>query len=148
MQIATTILTALLTVAAIYAFKWLFKPVDEGTLRQQQPQQLGLDFIPSWSADESRILRGFLDSETGRNFMRRARGVERETALKMCGDVMHTSHSAGRAAGFSDCLTWIQSLASDDTINKLSGASAVQDAKYSTALPQDEVTPVALRRSF
>lgn len=113
------------------------------------PKQYGLDYIPDWTADEARAFRKFVDSELGETFLRRAKGLERANALAGCQESMNIAHAAGKAAGFSDCLKWIESLGSDETLQKLSGDTADQVPNYpGEAFAQSEEASPDVQRSF
>lgn len=146
MQGAIIILLACVVVALIVLIDVIASKKKEIITVQAQLQ--GLSVIPDWTIDEVRVLRRFLDSAVGKTLMARARAVEYQSAIAAARDPMHTVHSAARTAGFSDCLTWIESLASDKLAQTLSGASAAQDANHSTDPVQNEGEQVAVRRSF
>lgn len=109
---------------------------------------MGLAFAPDWTVENVLNLRKFILTPTGKSFMQRARAVEAAGCVRSCKDAMHTTHSAARAAGFSDCLEWVESMAGHDMEKKLSGAPAVQGANYPTADDQEAGQPVAIRRAF
>jgi hypothetical protein len=100
-----------------------------------------------WTKSEAEILRTFLNSPTGQLLIQRARFLEAANAIKGANDVFHTQHSAGRTAGFSDAINWLESLASDETISKLSRVPATQE-QITMDGQQDEAAPVDIRRSF
>lgn len=102
--------------------------------------------FPDWTANEALILRTFLSSPTGTILLQRARAMESINAIKGANDVFHTQHSAGRTAGFSDAINWLESLASDQAIQSLSSSSLVNEQKTADG-QQEEAAPVE-RRSF
>lgn len=51
-----------------------------------------------------------MSGPTGSALLARARALEAANALHGCQDAITSTHSAGRAAGFSDCVNWLESL--------------------------------------
>jgi hypothetical protein len=95
---------------------------------------------PDWTVNEAIIWRTFLANPTGQILLKRARAMESINAIKGANDVFHTQHSAGRTAGFSDAINWLESLASDQTINSLSAP-----APTSQEMPTQDQPNEALR---
>lgn len=65
---------------------------------------------PDWTELHQRSWAQFLSSETGQAMWARLKAVEADVSARAVQDPMHTAHSAGRAAGFADCRTWLESL--------------------------------------
>jgi hypothetical protein len=65
---------------------------------------------PEWTDEHQAVLLRFLASDAGQALWQRLRAVEADIASRAVQDVMHTSHSAGHAAGFADCRKWLESL--------------------------------------
>jgi hypothetical protein len=94
---------------------------------QARPEPIPLDFCrvaPEWTPIDVANMRNFLDSETGHKLISRGNGKHAFEAVKACSDVYHTEKNAMRAAGFGDCLIWLQSLASLQMISHDAGAQA------------------------
>lgn len=74
---------------------------------------------PDWTLEHQVVLNRFLGSEAGQVFWARMTAVESDLAKRMVKDVMHTSHSAGVAAGFGEAVKWVRSLrtANPETIS-------------------------------
>ena len=104
--------------------------------RHIAPSNYGED----WTQQEAMILRTFLNTPTGEILLKRARSLESVNAINGSKDVFHTQHSAGRTAGFSDAINWLESLASEQTINSLSAAQPqnehnTADGQFQEAAP-------------
>ncbi len=67
-------------------------------------------------------LREFIGGETGQKLFMRARALEAAQAIKACNEIFHTEKEAMRAAGFGDCLNWLERLASPQMISQSTGA--------------------------
>lgn len=76
----------------------------------EQPFLTGYSPAPDWEPEHQRDLQHFLSSPTGRVFAARAQAVHADMAIRACGDSITPAHSAGKAAGFGDCIRWIDSL--------------------------------------
>lgn len=63
-----------------------------------------------WEDSDSLELSKFLRSATGVRLMQRARTVEYHNSINANKDPFHSAHSGGRAMGFSECLTWFESM--------------------------------------
>lgn len=63
-----------------------------------------------WTDEDRTRLLQFLRNPTGEKFILRARAVESKNAIAACQDSVTTTHSAARAAGFSDAVKWMLSL--------------------------------------
>lgn len=74
------------------------------------PVLLELPKPAPWTADDVTEFRRFLGTVTGQRLLARARCLEYRNALAGCNDSITTSHSAGRGAGFSDAINWLESL--------------------------------------
>jgi hypothetical protein len=121
----------------------------QDALRKAQEQLNGLRTLPLapvWTSADNLNLRKFLDSESGVKLMQRALGMEYQHAARACADPMHTTHSAGRAAGFIDFRKWLESLASPDMLQKLSRSSGDQEETIQQADVNESVP--AEHRSF
>jgi len=73
---------------------------------------------PEWSRENATDLRKFLTSETGQILLQRGHSLECATALRACkvADKDSPFHvPPQRAAGFSDALLWLESLATIPT---------------------------------
>jgi hypothetical protein len=66
--------------------------------------------VEEWTESDVSALRGFLGGPVGQKLLRRGRSMEAAVAVNACADAFHTSHSAGRAFGVSETLTWLESL--------------------------------------
>lgn len=95
-------------------------------------------FAPDWTSDYATGFKKFLSSEEGRVLFARARALECKLALDAC---QGKAVSPERAAGFSDCINWLESLA------RISGASPVQDATTEPRSGEDEM-PVKMNLAF
>lgn len=92
------------------------------------------EHAPDWLPEHMVALKTFLFSPAGQVLVLRARAVQFELNTAACKDVFHTSHSAGTAKGFGDCLTWLTSL---------SRASRVPDAApEGDTKPETDTTPI------
>lgn len=89
--------------------------------------------VVGWQADNVLELRAFLKTPTGQLLMQRARAMEYNRSIANANDVMHTQHSAGVTVGINGTLNWIESLASDQVLQNLSGPTADQVGKTDTA---------------
>ena len=65
---------------------------------------------PEWTGEHQATLNRFLACDAGQALWKRMRAVESDIAARAVQDVMHTSHSAGHAAGFADARKWLESL--------------------------------------
>lgn len=74
------------------------------------PAPLASPTAPEWTAEHQAVLNRFLASDAGQALWQRMRAVEADSAARAVQDVMHTSHSAGRAAGFADARKWLESI--------------------------------------
>jgi hypothetical protein len=97
------------------------------SVARQRPDIPGAPIIaptipPDWTTADVSALRGFFNTATGGKLLQRGRAMEYSMAVTACGDSMHTVHSAARAAGISDTLNWLESLASDKMLSRLTGA--------------------------
>lgn len=101
--------------------------------------------VTEWGESEARVWRTFLESPTGKTLMLRARGLEYANAVRGAQDQFHTVHSAGRTAGITDALNWLESLASDQMISRSSGA---QDENLTADREQNGTEPVEHIRHF
>lgn len=63
-----------------------------------------------WARNDMQNLAAFLGSVTGQRLIQRLRAYESANAIAGAKDVMHTSHSAGRAVGYGDCIEHMISL--------------------------------------
>lgn len=89
-------------------FRLLHQPRE---VRREVPDFLpACPAAPDWSLEHQVVLNRFLATDAGDVFLARMRAVEADLARRMVQDVMHTSHSAGRAAGFGDAVKWVNSL--------------------------------------
>ena len=57
-----------------------------------------------------RLLNSFLATPTGQRLTARVRAVEYRNAIQGCLDAFHTTHSAGKAAGFHEAWNYVESL--------------------------------------
>lgn len=78
--------------------------------RKQPEPLLTAPIAPDWTVIDRDNLKRFFESKTGKKLVERYRAVEFVNSKNACADSLHTSHSAGRAAGFSDGLKWLLSL--------------------------------------
>jgi hypothetical protein len=69
-----------------------------------------LAVAPDWSMQDMGFWRHFLFTPTGRRLQARLLRVAYANAIQGCQDAMHTTHSAGKAAGFSECWQYLESL--------------------------------------
>lgn len=83
----------------------------------------------AWTVADVLNLRKFLQSDTGAKLLQRARAMEYNIAVNACRDAVHTAHSAGMAAGVSDTVQWLQSLAGEEMRQKLSEPTPVEVGK-------------------
>lgn len=83
---------------------------------------------PPWSPEDARQLLTFLRSPTGQTMLMKARAMEASTCVAACAGKGNPS----RAAGISDTLNWLESLAT------ISGADPVQTANDETSHAQNE----------
>lgn len=81
---------------------------------------------PDWLSSDILNLRRFLGTETGAKLMQRGRSLEYSNAISGAKDQFHTVHSAGRTAGFSDALNWIDSCASEEMFSRVTGVQATK----------------------
>lgn len=65
---------------------------------------------PDWLPLDRDNWAKFAKSSTGLKLLARLRAFEAANALAGARDVLHTSHSAGRSCGYSDCLAQLISL--------------------------------------
>ena len=80
---------------------------------------------PDWLPEDAANWARFLSTGTGQTLRARMGALEALNAVKGCQDAFHTVHSAGRAAGFSDCAAWLLSLAQiPETISPVAGDQA------------------------
>ncbi len=110
----------------------------------KQPEPLSAPSpAPEWTAADVSTLRAFLQTPTGQSLLKRGHAQEFNTAISACQDPMHTVHSAARAAGFSDAIQWLESLASDQMLSRLTG----DQVKNTDAQEQNDLS-ASERRSF
>jgi len=69
---------------------------------------------PDWTPEHQAALNHFLATPAGQALEARWRAVEADIAARAVQDVLHTSHSAGHAAGFADSRKWLESLSRAD----------------------------------
>jgi hypothetical protein len=81
---------------------------------------------PVWTVEDVLNLNKFFQTSTGTKLLQRARAMEYNTAVRSCRDAFHTVHSAGVAAGVSDTIHWLESLAGDEMRQKLSEPTPVE----------------------
>ena len=86
-----------------------------------------------WLLSDVIALRAFINSPTGANLISRGRAMEYTCAVRNARDTFHTQHSAGVTVGIGDTLNWIESLASDETLSKLSLPTDDQPENQNTA---------------
>ena len=76
---------------------------------------------PDWTSEDADQFAAFLRSPTGDTLIKRARALECANAIKAC---QQTPLAASRAAGFSDCVNWLTSLAGARPDNEQTPATA------------------------
>lgn len=79
-----------------------------------------------WTTANCLALRKFLQSPDGQIFFQRARAMEYNRAIQNARDAVNASHSSGVTVGISDTLNWIESLASNECFQQISGTTADQ----------------------
>ena len=95
---------------------------------------------PDWRPEHQTAWRTFLASPAGTTLRLRGRAIQFHTATQACQDVFHTSHSAGSAKGFGECLDWLDSLSRASTRSNddsLSGGTEGSE-KTNDATPSGE----------
>lgn len=92
---------------------------------------------PDWGPESMVALRAFLGSPTGLVLMARGRSIQFRNATAACADVFHTSHSAGAAKGFGECLDWLESLSRSCSVTQ---ASSSEDMEQNDTQPLDGET--------
>ena len=111
---------------------WLlsFAPKAPEALPEQRPTVLVSGPVPQWTEDHKKAWLTFLVSPTGAVLMARMGHAANVNAINGAQDMMHTTHSAGRSAGFYEALQWLYSQARIEFEQniEISGASADQDA--------------------
>ena len=63
-----------------------------------------ISYVIEWGQSDAKNWDAFLQSETGRRFQLRLRAVESKHAIDACKESISTTHAAGCAAGFSQCI--------------------------------------------
>lgn len=87
---------------------------------------------PEWTSEHASRLKAFLRSDHGQAFLLRARALEAATAIKACRRDQNTNPD--RAAGFSDCLNWMESLATISESPSVTGETdSPRNAEYADA---------------
>lgn len=125
---------------------WIHLKQAKQFIAQVKRQNAVRDYGSDWTQQEAIIWRTFLASPTGQILLKRARQMESINAINGSKDVFHTQHSAGSTAGFSDAINWLESLASEETINSLSPAQAqneqpTADGQHEEAMPVESNSP-------
>lgn len=91
-----------------------------------EPKPISAPISPDWLSSDILSLRKFLNDESGRKLIQRGRAISFANAIAGSNDQFHTVHSAGRTAGFSEALNWIESCASDEMLSRVTGAQATK----------------------
>ena len=82
---------------------------------------------PDWLPEHQAAWLAFLRTNAGATVMARCRAISCQVASSACKDVFHTQHSAGIAAGWEECRTWLESLSrasrAPDDANDIPGAA-------------------------
>jgi hypothetical protein len=73
---------------------------------------------PAWTMARRAEFARFLSSDTGQAFLSRFDAAANDVAARAVTDVMHTSHSAGHAAGFREAKLWIETLSRCEVCDK------------------------------
>lgn len=138
-------------VACITAMWWVKRTTEErirsiraAYAKNRSKEQKLPTLAPEWSAGDVQYFAKFLSTPTGQKLLQRAHALEYANAITNAGDVFHTQHSAGQTHGFSECLKWLQSLASDKMLSVLTAAQSENPIDS----PQDEGEEIAIRHSF
>jgi hypothetical protein len=82
---------------------------------------------PDWTAEHAEAFRRYLSGQDGQDLLARAHALECSLAIKAC---RHEGVSPERAAGFSDAVRWLESLA---TISVDTAAHVSQNEPRQTA---------------
>lgn len=107
--------------------KWLVRWLSAETPQATKPLPLQLPVAREWTPTDKNTWRTFLQGGTGVTLMQRMTAMASANAKAASHDAMHSAHSAGRAAGFYDAITWLESLAVIE-FEPISGADAEQSA--------------------
>lgn len=81
-----------------------------GKLPKAEPLASVPAVAPDWVEQSRLVWSNFLQSDHGKTLIARGRAVEWNLLRKASEDVFHTSHTAGIAKGYGDCLNWLESL--------------------------------------
>lgn len=84
------------------------------------------EYAPDWLEQDRLAWCNFLQSDHGKTMIARARAVEWSLLRKASEDVFHTSHTAGVAKGYGDCLNWLESLSRSSRAQDDSGSETEQ----------------------
>lgn len=110
-----------------------FKKTPAKVPKASLPPLPKLPLVIPWTQDDVLELRKFLKHPTGLKLIERAMAMQFDRAVANSRDTFHTQHSAGVTVGISDTIAWIESLASDQLYQNLSGPTADQVGKTDTA---------------
>lgn len=73
---------------------------------------------PDWGPDEQAHWRQFLLSPGGKALMGRMRAVHYAVATGACADAFNTVHAGGRAAGWQEAMSWLETLSRASRANE------------------------------
>lgn len=90
---------------------------------------------PDWLPVNRLAWSNFLQSEHGKILLARGRAIEFETARAACKEPFHVEHSAGKAAGFKECLDWLESLSRSSRVPDDSRSESEQTDTEPTGEP-------------
>ncbi|MDE2099809.1 MAG: hypothetical protein KGL39_21330 [Patescibacteria group bacterium] len=89
--------------------RFLKRLFSTGRCRRAHPLPAS-QVAPEWTATEQADWKRFLASQTGQVLQARGQALAAVIALRAGEDAINPGHAAVRAAGFNDCLRWLDSL--------------------------------------
>jgi hypothetical protein len=107
--------------------------------RRQEPRPLyGVTDAPDWMPEHRAAWQAFLNSPAGVVLMHRGRAIQFHNSTAACKDVFHTSHSAGTAHGFGECLDWLVGLSRTSRAPEVANPQGEENAGTDTTRPEGE----------
>jgi hypothetical protein len=96
-------------------------PALKSEIRRPKAELIAAPVAVDWTEGHKLALATFLSSPVGLDLLMRGRAVAALLGAKACADVFHTSHSAGTAHGFNECLQWLESLSRSSRVIEETG---------------------------